>query len=90
MRTRNTDSGLTATRATEIGTIGLVVSVALFVAGITFGEAAWAGGGSAAVATMTFLVGAGALLMALGCVLYLADVASLVVVARVSGRSARR
>ena len=87
---RTADRRLTATRATEIGTIGLVVSIALFVAGIAFGEAAWAGGGSTVVATVTFLVGAGALLTALGCVLYLADVASLVVVARVSGRSARR
>lgn len=90
MRTRTADHGLTATRATEIGTIGLVVSVALFVAGIAFGEAAWAGGGSAVVGTATFLVGATALLTALGCVLYLADVASIVVVARVNGRSARR
>jgi hypothetical protein len=81
---------VSATRATEIGTVGLVVSVALFVAGITFGEGAWAAGGSAVVGTLTLLAGAGALLVALGGVLYLADVASVVVLARVSGRSARR
>lgn len=70
-----------------MGTIGLVISVALFVAGIAVGEAAWAGGGSATVALATFVLGAGALLAALGCVLYLADVAAIVVTTRLRQRS---
>jgi len=82
---RRTDT--TATRATEIGTIGLAVAVAVFLAGIAFGEHYWAESGARLVGTLTFAVGAGALLVALGCVLYLADVAAIVVTSRVRQRS---